>query len=71
MDADTPRVVIASPDGQGRRCVRVDGGGLWARSDLRDILEFLRRAGLDPDHVDPHEGTLFTWDGGGPDWKQR
>ncbi|MER5728900.1 hypothetical protein ABT084_11270 [Streptomyces sp. NPDC002138] len=70
MNADTPQVVINPPEDQGQRRVRVDGADLGRARDLRDILEFLRRAGLDPDDIDPHDDTLFTWNGGGPDWSQ-
>lgn len=31
-----------------------------------ELLEFLRRAGLDPDAVDLHDPDLIEWRGGGP-----
>ncbi|MER6782972.1 MULTISPECIES: hypothetical protein [unclassified Streptomyces] len=45
------RVIIYPPDAQGGRRVRVDGEILGAALGPGDLLEFLRRAGLDPDDV--------------------
>ncbi|EFL12756.1 hypothetical protein [Streptomyces sp. C] len=52
-----PRVTVHPPDAQGRR--RAHGIG--------DLMEFLRRAGLDPDNVDLDDTLLIEWRGGGPD----
>ncbi|MFB7293494.1 hypothetical protein [Actinacidiphila glaucinigra] len=35
--------------------------------NLRDFLEFVRRAGLDPDTVNVVDEDLIEWRGGGPD----
>lgn len=51
MTEDRPRVVVYPPDAQGGRRVRADGEILGRALDPRDLLEFLRRAGLDPDNV--------------------
>ncbi|GCD39172.1 hypothetical protein OEIGOIKO_07001 [Streptomyces chrestomyceticus JCM 4735] len=33
---------------------------------MADLLEFLRRGGLDPDDVDLDDPSLIEWRGGGP-----
>ncbi|MFG2754072.1 hypothetical protein [Streptomyces xanthophaeus] len=45
------RVVVYPPDEQGGRRVRCDGEILGRALGPGDLLEFLRRAGLDPDTV--------------------
>ncbi|MGW6412197.1 hypothetical protein ACWF95_34090 [Streptomyces vinaceus] len=60
------RVIVYPPDAEGGRRVRVDGEILGLATGPGDILEFLRRAGLDPDDVDLADGGLFEWRGGGP-----
>ncbi|MEU9027033.1 hypothetical protein AB0D46_05755 [Streptomyces sp. NPDC048383] len=57
--------VPTPPDDQGGRRVRVDGPILGRAFGPGDLLEFLRRAGLDPDDVHL-DGGLFEWRGGGP-----
>ncbi|MBL1067898.1 hypothetical protein [Streptomyces sp. 7-21] len=65
--AARPRIVVYPPvPGRGRR-VRADGEVLGTARSLRELLEFLRRAGLDPDDVDPRDAGLFEWRGGGPE----
>ncbi len=64
---DTPlRVVIEPPASTGGRRVRVGREILGLAYDVADLLEFCRRAGLDPDALDL-AGDLFEWHGGGPD----
>lgn len=63
---DQPRIVVEPVVGIGRR-VRVDGEILGIAYAPPDVLEFLRRAGLDPDQVDLTDRHLFDWHGGGPD----
>lgn len=55
------------PSPSGGRRVRVDGTVLGLAHSRRDLLEFLRRAGLDPDTVSLDESGLIEWRGGGPD----
>ncbi|RSS64112.1 hypothetical protein EF912_02335 [Streptomyces sp. WAC07061] len=43
------RVTVHPPDIQGRRRVHADGQPLGHATGTGDLLEFLRRAGLDPD----------------------
>ncbi|MEU9498218.1 hypothetical protein [Streptomyces sp. NPDC048196] len=47
--------------GYGRASAR---GGAYRPADL---LEFLRRAGLDPEEVRLDDAALIEWRGGGPD----
>ncbi|HCA86090.1 MAG TPA: hypothetical protein DEQ61_11660 [Streptomyces sp.] len=61
-----PPVVVHPLDGTGRR-VEIRGRGAGAATGPRDLLEFLRRAGLDPDEVRLDDPTLIEWRGGGPD----
>ena len=60
------RVVIDPPAAGGGRRVRIGHEILGRAYGLADLLEFCRRAGLDPDVLDPHS-ELFEWHGGGPD----
>ncbi|WP_051833219.1 hypothetical protein [Streptomyces katrae] len=63
------RVTVLPPDGQGARRVRCDGIGLGRAYGPADVLEFLRRAGLDLDDVTAGGGDIIEWRGGGPaDW---
>ncbi|MFF9011162.1 DUF6233 domain-containing protein [Streptomyces goshikiensis] len=61
-----PRVVVHPPDAQGGRRVRTDGEILGRALNPRDLLEFLRRAGPDPDSVRLDDPLLIEWRGGGP-----
>ncbi|MFF4849460.1 hypothetical protein [Streptomyces sp. NPDC001194] len=54
------------PDAEGGRRVRVDGEILGRALGPGDLLEFLRRAGLDPDDVRMDDELLIEWRGGGP-----
>lgn len=65
------RVVVYPPDAEGGRRVRCDGEILGRAFDPEDVLEFLRRAGLDPDDVALTGTGLIEWRGGGPaTWHQ-
>ncbi len=65
MSADL-RVVVYPPDAEGGRRVRCDGEILGRALGPADFLEFLRRAGLDPDVVRLDDPVLIEWRGGGP-----
>ncbi|KMO93792.1 hypothetical protein [Streptomyces roseus] len=65
MDSEL-RVIVYPPDAQGGRRVRVGGEILGRALGPGDLLEFLRRAGLDPDDVDLDDALLVEWRGGGP-----
>ncbi|MEU5811119.1 MULTISPECIES: hypothetical protein [unclassified Streptomyces] len=60
------RVIVYPPDAEGGRRVRVDGAILGRALGPDDLLEFLRRAGLDPDGVRLDDALLIEWRGGGP-----
>lgn len=59
-----PSITVYPPDEDGGRRVRLDGTILGRAYNANDLLEFLRRAGLDPDEVDL-DGPLIEWRGGG------
>ncbi|WP_086860345.1 hypothetical protein [Streptomyces milbemycinicus] len=63
-----PRVVVQPPSPTGGRRVRVDGVILGVAYGIADLLEFLRRAGLeDVESLDLETSPLIEWRGGGPD----
>ncbi|MGC9536537.1 hypothetical protein [Streptomyces sp. UG1] len=64
-------VVVYPPDEYGGRRVRIDGELLGRAYSLRDVAEFLRRAGVeDVDETDVEQSGLIEWRGGGPNvWK--
>jgi hypothetical protein len=67
-----PRVIVQPPSPSGGRRVRIDGTILGVAYRPGDLLEFLRRAGLDPDAVRLDDPELIEWRGGGPDvWPPR
>lgn len=63
MSAMLP-VIVDPPLPTGGRRVRVGGEILGLAHDLRDVAEFLRRAGLDD--IDVETSALIDWRGGGP-----
>ncbi|MFF4457697.1 hypothetical protein [Streptomyces goshikiensis] len=66
MTEDKPKVVVYPPDAQGGRRVHADGEILGRALNPRDLLGFLRRAGLDPDSIRLDDPLLIEWRGGGP-----
>ncbi|MFI2303881.1 hypothetical protein ACH5AL_34385 [Actinacidiphila glaucinigra] len=58
-------IVMPRPPGGGRR-VRFDGEIIGVAYNLR-FLEFVGRAGLDPDMVNVVDEDPIEWRGGGPD----
>ncbi|MEV4191248.1 hypothetical protein [Streptomyces toxytricini] len=60
------RVVVYPPDAEGGRRVRAGGEILGRALGPGDVLEFLRRAGLDPDTIRLDDPLLIEWRGGGP-----
>ncbi|KAF4407750.1 MULTISPECIES: hypothetical protein [Streptomyces] len=64
---EQPPVVVHPPDGSGRRRVGIRGQDVGSATGPRDLLEFLRRAGLDPDQIALDDPALIRWRGGGPD----
>lgn len=61
------RVIVYPPTPGGGRRVRANGEILGRARDPRELLEFLRRAGLEPDAVRLHDPDLIEWRGGGPE----
>ncbi|MEV6081779.1 hypothetical protein AB0L80_42940 [Streptomyces sp. NPDC052069] len=67
MSAYLP-IVIYPPSSTGGRRVRVDGEILGLATSVRDVAEFLRRAGMeDITEDDVVLSGLIDWRGGGPD----
>ncbi|WP_454613302.1 hypothetical protein [Streptomyces collinus] len=58
-------IVVGRPSLSGGRRVRVDGAILGLAFGVRDVAEFLRRAGLED--VDVETSELIEWRGGGPE----
>ncbi len=61
------RVIVHPPSPTGGRRVRVDGEILGLAYSVRDVAEFLRRAGLELDAVEVERSELIDWRGGGPE----
>lgn len=60
-------MIVYPPDEGGGRRVRIDGEILGRAFGIGDLVEFLRRAGLeDWDQVDVATSELIEWRGGGP-----
>ncbi|MET9099606.1 hypothetical protein [Streptomyces antibioticus] len=60
-------VIVYPPDEDGGRRVRADGEILGRAYSLRDVAEFLRRAGVeDADETWVETSGLLEWRGGGP-----
>ncbi|MGW6056666.1 hypothetical protein [Streptomyces sp. NPDC055189] len=61
-------VVVSPPSPTGGRRVRVDGQILGLAHNVADIVEFLRRAGMDEADTYMVETSMFIdWRGGGPE----
>lgn len=66
--SEGPLVVVYPPDEDGGRRVRADGQILGRAYSLDDLVEFMRRAGLDDwDTNDAYTSGLIDWRGGDPD----
>ncbi|WP_326689143.1 MULTISPECIES: hypothetical protein [unclassified Streptomyces] len=57
-------IIVHPPSATGGRRVRADGQILGLAHNVNDVLELLRKAGLDPDGIDL-DGPLIDWRGGG------
>lgn len=60
-------IVVYPPDEQGGRRVRAGDEILGRAYGVGDLVEFLRRTGLELDDTDVETSTLIEWRGGGPD----
>lgn len=65
--AEHPPVVVHPPSPSGGRPVTARGAIMGLAYGVRDLLKFLRRAGVDPDAARLDDATLIEWRGGGPD----
>ncbi|MGW8376906.1 hypothetical protein [Streptomyces sp. ODS28] len=63
----TPRVIVHLPSSTGGRRVTVDDQILGLAHSERDVIEFLRRAGLDEDDMRLDDGDVIEWRCGGRD----
>jgi hypothetical protein len=61
---DAPPIIVHPPTGGGRR-VTIRGQDVGRAHRVADLVEFLRRAGLDD--VEVEETDLIKWVGGGAD----
>ncbi|MFJ5532481.1 hypothetical protein [Streptomyces sp. NPDC093261] len=59
--------VVVHPPSQGGRRVTVRGQDVGRALRPADVVEFLRRAGMNPDDVDLDDAGLIEWRGGGPE----
>ncbi|MER6474412.1 MULTISPECIES: hypothetical protein [Streptomyces] len=60
-------VIVQLPSPTGGRRVRVDGEILGLAHSVRDLVEFLRRAGLEIEPEEVASSPLIDWRGMGPD----
>lgn len=60
-------IVVHPPSPSGGRRVTANGSILGLAHDLRDLAEFLRRIGLDPNDVRFDDPELLEWRRGGPE----
>lgn len=65
--AERPPVVVHPPSPSGGRRVTVDAEILGVAYGPADLIEFLRRAGMDPDEIQLDDRALIEWRGGGPE----
>ncbi|MDJ0346740.1 hypothetical protein [Streptomyces sp. PH10-H1] len=69
MDDQPP--VVVHPLSDGARRVTIRGQDFGRALHAGDLIEFLRRAGLDVEDADLANPDFFEWRGGGPDdWPQ-
>ncbi|MET9902878.1 hypothetical protein [Streptomyces sp. NPDC006446] len=61
------RVVVSRPSPTGGRRVRVDGEILGLAYSLRDLVELLRRVGVEMEPAEVIESSIIDWHGVGPD----
>ncbi|PSM45323.1 hypothetical protein C6Y14_04540 [Streptomyces dioscori] len=63
--SEHPAVLVHPPRGDGGRRVTVHGEPVGTAMNLPDIVEFLRRAGLEFDENEVTVSPLIEWRGGG------
>ncbi|WP_093838038.1 hypothetical protein [Streptomyces aidingensis] len=62
-----PRIVVYPPTPGGGRRVRVDREILGIARSTGELVEFLRRAGADPESIDITDPAVVEWRGPGPE----
>jgi hypothetical protein len=62
---DAPPITVHPPGPDGGRRVTVNGTDLGRAYRIADLVEFLRRAGLDD--IEVEQTDLIDWQGGGAD----
>ncbi|MGW0284621.1 hypothetical protein ACWDXT_16100 [Streptomyces sp. NPDC003236] len=60
-------VIVQLPSPTGGRRVRVGGEILGLAHSVRDLVEFLRRAGLEMEPEEVTDSPLIDWRGMGPE----
>ncbi|ROP52679.1 hypothetical protein SAMN05216532_3682 [Streptomyces sp. 2231.1] len=60
-------IIVHLPSPTGGRRVRVDGEILGLAHNVGDLVEFLRRAGLEIEPEEVADSPLIDWRGVGPD----
>jgi hypothetical protein len=60
------RITVHPLSPSGGRRVTVGAQSLGVAYGVADVLEFLRRAGADPDEVKLDDPRVVEWRGGGP-----
>lgn len=66
----TAPIVVHPPGPDGGRRVTSRGNTLGHAYGMVDVIEFLRRVGLDVATIDLHDETLIDWREGGPEsWR--
>ncbi|GEB50204.1 MULTISPECIES: hypothetical protein [Streptomyces] len=63
----TPPIVVHPPSQSGGRRVTAHTESLGTAHRPEDVVEFLRRAGLEPSEIQLDDPNLIEWRGGGPD----
>lgn len=63
----TPPIVVHPPSPSGGRRVTAHTEILGLAHSAQDVIEFLRRAGLNPSDIQLDDPALIEWRGGGPD----
>lgn len=66
--SEHPVVVVHPPQEEGGRRVTVHGEPIGVAMNLLDVVEFLRRAGLEFDENEAAVSPLVEWRGGGPSY---
>ncbi|GGJ10694.1 hypothetical protein [Streptomyces brasiliensis] len=64
--SDSRPIIVQPPSPTGGRRIRVNGEVLGLAHNVGDLVEFLRRAGLEVEPEDVADSPLIDWRGAGP-----